>query len=187
LPPLAAWRRLKSRPFAAGADLKGVGKSGLDYWAESRPNGFGGLAFRRSLDVPVIARVNGFALGGGFEMVLGCDIVIAADTAKFGLPEARVFERSGRSLLVSNSQTMLKPFIMSGEGVAFFTPLGFMDEIKAGSIVPLPIEGSRLQGLHIGVLVQKRRQLTHAAEAVIEAFSLELKKYGDAIREIIRT
>lgn len=101
--------------------------------------------------------------------------------------ELSVFERSGRALLVSNSQTMLKPFIMSGEGVAFFTPLGFIDEIKAGSIVALPIEGSRLQALHIGVLVQKRRQLTHAAEAVIEAFSLELKKYSDAIREIIRT
>ena len=71
--------------------------------------------------------------------------------------ELSVFERSGRALLVSNSQTMLKPFIMSGEGVAFFTPLGFIDEIRAGSIVPLPIEGSRLQSLHIGVLVQKRR------------------------------
>jgi crotonobetainyl-CoA hydratase len=79
-----------AKAFCAGADLKGVGKSGLDYWAASRPDGFGGLAFRRSLDVPVIARVNGFALGGGFEMVLGCDIVVAADTAKFGLPEARV-------------------------------------------------------------------------------------------------
>ncbi|MCW8060516.1 enoyl-CoA hydratase-related protein [Agrobacterium tumefaciens] len=78
------------KAFCAGADLKGAEKSGLDYWAEERPNGFGGLAFRRSLDVPVIARVNGYALGGGFEMVLGCDIVIAAEAAKFGLPEARV-------------------------------------------------------------------------------------------------
>ncbi|MFB9948431.1 enoyl-CoA hydratase-related protein [Rhizobium puerariae] len=79
-----------SKAFSTGADLKGVEKSSIDYWAEAPIDGFGGLALRRSLDVPVIARVNGYALGGGFEMVLGCDIVIAAETAKFGLPEARV-------------------------------------------------------------------------------------------------
>ena len=39
--------------------------------------------------MPVVARVNGFALGGGFEMVLGCDIVVACEEASFGLPEAR--------------------------------------------------------------------------------------------------
>lgn len=53
------------------------------------PNGFGGIALRETMRVPVIARVNGLALGGGMEMALGCDIVIAADTARFGLPEAR--------------------------------------------------------------------------------------------------
>ena len=78
------------KAFSVGADMKGVEKSGLEYWAEARPNGFGGIALRRSLDVPVIARVNGYALGGGFEMVMGCDIVIAAETAKFALPEGRV-------------------------------------------------------------------------------------------------
>ncbi len=79
-----------TRAFCAGADLKGVEKSSIDYWAECPSSGFGGLSFRRSLDVPIIARVNGVAVGGGFEMALGCDIVIAAETAKFGLPEARV-------------------------------------------------------------------------------------------------
>lgn len=78
------------RAFSTGADMKDVSKSGLEYWAEARPNGFGGISFRRSLDIPLVARVNGYALGGGFEMVLGCDIVIASEKAQFGLPEARV-------------------------------------------------------------------------------------------------
>ncbi|MDO9358423.1 MAG: enoyl-CoA hydratase-related protein [Polaromonas sp.] len=79
------------RAFCAGADLKNTsGLSGLDYWAAARPGGFGGIALRETLDVPVIARVNGFALGGGFEMVLGCDLVVACEEASFGLPEALV-------------------------------------------------------------------------------------------------
>jgi enoyl-CoA hydratase/carnithine racemase len=78
------------RAFSAGADMKDPSLTGLAYWAAPRPNGFGGISLRRSLDIPVIARVNGFALGGGFEMVLGCDIVLAAEHAEFGLPEPRV-------------------------------------------------------------------------------------------------
>ena len=98
------WRRLEAdrdvravvltgageRGFCVGSDMKNVGRSGLEYWADTRGNGFGGIALRTTLDVPVIARVNGHALGGGFEMVLGCDIVIAAQEATFGLPEPRV-------------------------------------------------------------------------------------------------
>jgi enoyl-CoA hydratase/carnithine racemase len=79
------------RAFCTGADMKsGGGMTGLEYWAAPRPGGFGGIALRDSLDVPVIARVNGHALGGGMEMMLGCDIVVAAETATFGLPEPRV-------------------------------------------------------------------------------------------------
>ncbi|SFP54050.1 enoyl-CoA hydratase-related protein [Variovorax sp. 770b2] len=79
------------RSFCAGADLKNTSNlKGVEYWAAARPGGFGGIALRETLDVPVIARVNGFALGGGFEMVLGCDIVVACDEASFGLPEPLV-------------------------------------------------------------------------------------------------
>lgn len=79
------------RAFCTGADMKGgSGSSGLEYWAAPRPGGFGGIALRDTLDVPIIARVNGHALGGGMEMMLGCDIVVAAANATFGLPEPRV-------------------------------------------------------------------------------------------------
>jgi crotonobetainyl-CoA hydratase len=101
----AIWQRLEAtsdvravvltgagdRAFSTGADMKGGSAgSGLDYWATERPGGFGGIALRDSLDIPVIARVNGHAVGGGFEMVLGCDIIIAVENATFGLPEPRV-------------------------------------------------------------------------------------------------
>ncbi len=81
------------RAFCVGSDLSDAsqsGGSGVDYWMAERPGGFGGIAMRTTLDVPVLARVNGYAFGGGFEMVLGCDIAIAAEHAQFGLTEPRV-------------------------------------------------------------------------------------------------
>jgi crotonobetainyl-CoA hydratase len=81
-----------TRAFCVGADMSAsaVDKTGLEYWAGPDPNGFGGLSLRTSLDIPVIARVNGYALGGGMEIVLGADIVVASENAKFGLTEPRV-------------------------------------------------------------------------------------------------
>ena len=78
------------RAFCVGSDMKNATVSGLEYWATSTTGGFGGIALRETLDIPVIARVNGYALGGGFEMVLGCDIVVAAEDATFGLTEPLV-------------------------------------------------------------------------------------------------
>ena len=78
------------RAFCAGADMKEEGPGGLAYWASTGDHGFGGIAMGGRLSVPVIARVNGLALGGGFEMVLGCDLIVAAEGASFGLPEPRV-------------------------------------------------------------------------------------------------
>jgi crotonobetainyl-CoA hydratase len=78
------------RAFCVGADMKSGDPDGLAYWQRVRHGGFGGISTRRTLLTPVIARVNGHAVGGGFEMVLGCDLAVAAETATFGLPEALV-------------------------------------------------------------------------------------------------
>lgn len=81
------------RCFSSGADVQEavkIGRSGFEYWSIEREGGFGGIATRLTLNVPVIARVNGGAYGGGFEMVMGADIVVAADHAKFGLTEPRL-------------------------------------------------------------------------------------------------
>jgi enoyl-CoA hydratase/carnithine racemase len=77
------------RAFSAGNDLKysalNPGKP-----LDMPSSGFGGIHARFDLFKPVIAAVNGLALGGGFEIVMSCDIVIAASHATLGLPEPRV-------------------------------------------------------------------------------------------------
>ncbi len=81
------------KAFCAGNDLKFQAEHGAKRVRELRQHhtsGFGGLSLRDSCHKPVIAAVNGLALGGGFEIVLSCDIVIAAEHAQFGLPEPRV-------------------------------------------------------------------------------------------------
>lgn len=79
------------RAFSVGFDLKWAAEH-PDAPVErlTGPNGFGGLTRRRDLYKPVVAAVRGFCLGGGFEMALSCDFIVAGEGARFGFPEPTV-------------------------------------------------------------------------------------------------
>lgn len=77
------------RAFCAGADLKAVARGELPASEGVKPHwGFAGCV-THPIAKPVVAAVNGFALGGGTEIALWADLVVAAETATFGLPEVR--------------------------------------------------------------------------------------------------
>ena len=77
--------------FSAGWDLKAVeqGEMAMDNWWEDDygPGGFAGLTELWDLNKPVIAAINGIVIGGGFELALGCDLLIASEHVTFSLPE----------------------------------------------------------------------------------------------------
>lgn len=80
------------RIFSAGWDLKALdsGEQQLDNWWESESDvfgGFSGLTENWVLNKPVIAALNGLAIGGGFEIALSCDLIVAAEHVEFALPE----------------------------------------------------------------------------------------------------
>ncbi|MGZ8594954.1 MAG: enoyl-CoA hydratase-related protein [Actinomycetota bacterium] len=75
------------RFFAAGWDLKAAAAGDPEHYGVG---GFAGLTERFDLDKPVIAAVNGWAAGGGFELALACDLIVTSRTARFLLPEVNL-------------------------------------------------------------------------------------------------
>ena len=78
------------RFFSAGWDLKAYAAGEPGDRGAFGPGGLAGLTELFDLDKPVIAAVNGYAAGGGFELALACDLIVAADDARFSLPEVKL-------------------------------------------------------------------------------------------------
>jgi crotonobetainyl-CoA hydratase len=121
------------RGFCAGNDLKHQA-SGGDMSGQPT-TGFAGLTNRFDLLKPVIAAVNGVAMGGGFEIALACDLIVASEDATFALPEPRVglaalaggIHRLPRQIGLKNAMGML----LTGRRVsaAEGQQLGFVNEV----------------------------------------------------------
>ncbi len=99
--------------------------------------------------------------------------------------ELAALNKFARTMVATNNQMMLKPLIMAGEGVAFFTPLGLVRELESGEIAAIPLAGSQLQNLQVGIVVPRYRKLTRATEVVVEALVSELKRFEQKIRSIL--
>jgi enoyl-CoA hydratase/carnithine racemase len=122
------------RAFCAGNDLKWQAAGGERGWNTS---GFGGLTLRFHCDKPIIAAVNGVAMGGGFEIALACDLIIASENATFALPEPRVglaalaggLQRLPRQIGLKRAMGM----ILTGRHVSAREgfELGFVNEVVA--------------------------------------------------------
>jgi enoyl-CoA hydratase/carnithine racemase len=142
----AAWREFETDPelwvaivtgagdraFCAGNDLKYQAAGGR---VEIPASGFAGLTGRYELVKPVIAAVNGVAMGGGFEIALACDLIVASERAVFALPEPRVglaalaggIHRLPRQIGLKNAMGML----LTGRrvGAEEGQRLGFVNEV----------------------------------------------------------
>ncbi len=175
------------RGFSAGNDLRYQAEGGERM---PTPRGFGGLSSRFDLTKPVIAAVNGVAMGGGFEIALSCDLIIASDQAKFALPEPKVglaalaggLQRLPRQIGVKRALGM----ILTGRHVSpeEGKELGFVNEVVphdqlmdearrwAGMIMecsPLSIRASKdvvYQSLSIGSLQESMERPYDSVKAM---------------------
>jgi crotonobetainyl-CoA hydratase len=127
------------KAFSAGYDLKDNLETGI---MEIAPTGFGGFTARVDYPLPVIAAVNGVAFGGGFEMALACDMIVAAQSARFALPEPKLgwaalsggVQRLPRAIGIKRAMDIVLTgrTVSAEEGFA----LGFVNEIVPDAELP---------------------------------------------------
>ena len=180
------------RFFSAGWDLKGAaaGEESDTDWGAA---GFGGLNYPRNLDKPLIAAVNGIACGGGFELVLGTDIIVMEEHAKFALPEINV------GVLADAGTIKLRRRIPYHVAVEFLLTGRWMEAAEAkhwglaNHVVPKGTGLARAreiaQSLAAGppLLFPAIKQLLRHTEMVPEHQAFEVHDALNAVQKVIRS
>jgi enoyl-CoA hydratase/carnithine racemase len=176
-----------ARAFCAGYDLKAAAARADRTPAEDVP--FGGITRGFECWKPIIAAVNGYALGGGFELVLASDIAVAADTAEFGLPEPRVgyvavaggVHRLMRQIPAKHAMGML----LTGRRISAAEALGFglVNEVVPAAGLLAAAErwaGLILECAPLSVQATKQMALEGLALPVEEAIARRYSVYEQA-------
>ncbi|WP_310496924.1 enoyl-CoA hydratase-related protein [Sandarakinorhabdus sp.] len=171
------------RAFSAGNDLRWQAEGN----AITVPaTGFAGLTSRWDCDKPVIAAVNGVAMGGGFEVALAADIILAADTATFALPEPKVglaalaggLHRLPRAIGVSRAMAMILTArtVSAAEGKA----LGFVHDVVPAADLMAAAQALAAQMCALSPLslrASKQALLAGLSEASVQAAYENQGKY----------
>lgn len=152
------------RAFCAGADLKAIA-SGEDIFAPNHADwGFAGLV-RHYIDKPLIAAVNGYALGGGTEIVLACDLAVISAEASLGLPEVkRGLVAAGGGLLRLHRQIPRKlalEMVLTGEPISaqVAAQVGLVNRVVSPSAVidtAMELAAAIAENAPLAVQVSKR-------------------------------
>jgi len=130
-----------NKAFSAGNDLVYTAK-GYPMWVPL--NGFAGLTARRGMTKPVIAAVNGFAVGGGFEIAMACHLVVADANAKFGLSEVKVGLIAGAGGLVRLPRNI--PLKKANELILTGAQINAEQALALGVVNQVVEAGQALQG-----------------------------------------
>lgn len=154
------------RAFAAGADIKEMeSKSGLDMVMDDH---FGGWAHFAAVRTPVIAAVSGYALGGGCELAMMCDVILAADTAKFGQPEINLGVIPG----MGGSQRLVRAvgYYKAAELVLTGRMMGAEEAERAGLVSRVVPAADLLEeaGAVADTIAAKSLPSVYAAKAVLD-------------------
>jgi enoyl-CoA hydratase/carnithine racemase len=182
------------RAFCAGQDLKEVEAAVKQAESGAAPRGaaggFGGIT-HREFPKPIIAAVNGFAMGGGFEICLACDLVVAEEHASFGLPEVKRGLFAGAGGLVRIGKRLPMPLAMevalTGEPLSAERAyeLGLVNRVVPkgeGVRAALELANVICQAAPLAVRISKKMVRTRVQQGEDELWALQAQLGAELMR-----